>query len=543
VELVVHGQDGALYDITQNAPNADFGIWTSLPSVSSTPGWVALSRQQNGGLLAFAAKQDGSLSDDAQSGSPRRFGPGTWSSLSGVQESAPAAAQEQDGRVLVFAKGWDSALWYKWQTSNNSGFVDNWDLLGGVLRSAPAVVRQQDGRLLVFAKGSDNALWHTWQQDTNGGFKTKPLFGPPVVNWAKDGGGINGQPVAAQQQDGRVLVFAEGSDGALWYMWQTSNNSGFSDWNSLGGNIGVTFDEAPAVVQQQDGRLLVFARFTDDNTIRFRRQSARNSGFDDWVRLGAGTNGPAAAVQQQDGRVLVFAVGTDGYLKYQRQTTPNGGFDGQWAPVGLQPKSLDMTRTDGGTCGGSTGISCWQKDDQYRDHLNMDAGHLDFVTTLGPGVSLPQSGRFIYVYRTTDNQILIRRYDRAHVNVPPLPPGHTDETSCLDYAKYRDQDNLSKRPQQYMHVRHSQLNGGWQPVWCAGELRIRNGQFDAINNESGHFQPSATCVAAVITKLRLDGYAFTPGFRSGDYRQVKSEETDCPPDPSPAPGPDDPDEL
>ena len=40
--------------------------------------------------------------------------------------------------------------------------VAGWESLGGGLTSAPAVCSWEAGRLDVFGRGTDNALWHKW---------------------------------------------------------------------------------------------------------------------------------------------------------------------------------------------------------------------------------------------------------------------------------------------------------------------------------------------------------------------------------------------
>jgi hypothetical protein len=41
----------------------------------------------------------------------------------------------------------------------------------------------------------------------------------------------------AQDADGRLEVFVHGTDNALWHIWQTAPNNGWSSWNTLGGQI------------------------------------------------------------------------------------------------------------------------------------------------------------------------------------------------------------------------------------------------------------------------------------------------------------------
>ncbi|MEW2401774.1 hypothetical protein [Streptomyces sp. NPDC046862] len=53
--------------------------------------------------------------------------------------------------------------------------------LGGLITMAPTVFRNADGRLEVFARGTDGALWHTWQTRPNGGWGGWATLGGQVV--------------------------------------------------------------------------------------------------------------------------------------------------------------------------------------------------------------------------------------------------------------------------------------------------------------------------------------------------------------------------
>ena len=82
----------------------------------------------------------------------------TWESLSGQLTATPAAVSWGEGRINVFARGSDNALW--WKHYNNS-IWSTWESLSGhlALTTGPAVSSQAAGQLDVFVIGSDNALW------------------------------------------------------------------------------------------------------------------------------------------------------------------------------------------------------------------------------------------------------------------------------------------------------------------------------------------------------------------------------------------------
>ncbi|WP_159082878.1 hypothetical protein [Burkholderia mayonis] len=195
-------------------------------------------------------------------------------------------------------------------------------------------------------------------------------------------------------------------------------------------------------------------------------------------------------------------------------------------------KELDASRHET-NCGNVGQLNCWQWDDQVRDNLVMDSTQLDWTSTIRDGGQFPEDGRYIFVYRTIDNTLVLRKYDRAH---------NDENQSCLAYSKYRFKPNLNSDGS-YKHVRHSQLNGGWSPVWCAGEMTVKFGQLWRLNNASGHYQPPQTCLAYVEDTLRTFQYSFAPDYVSGNYSTVSTAESNCDTVPDPLPSQDDRDEV
>ena len=238
-----------------------------------------------------------------------------WASRGGVIFDH-AVTSNADGRLEVFCRGSDGALWHVWQTAPNNGW-SSWISLGGQIQGPIAVGRNADGRLEVGVRGTDGALWHMWQTAPNSGWSA----------WASLGGWIR-DPVLANNADGRLEWFATGSDGALWHMWQTAPSNGWSSWASLGGGMG----SRVAVARNADGRLEVFVRGTD-GALWHMWQTAPNSGWSAWASLGGQIQGAPAIGRNRDGRLEVFARGTDGALWHMWQTAPNSGWSG-WASLG-----------------------------------------------------------------------------------------------------------------------------------------------------------------------------------------------------------------
>jgi glycosyltransferase involved in cell wall biosynthesis len=163
-----------------------------------------------------------------------------WEPLGGVLTSGPGACSWSPGRVDVFVRGTDNALWHKWFSGGWSG----WESLGGVLTSDPAAVSWGANRIDVFVRGTDNALWHKW---FSGGWS----------GWESLGGVLTSGPGACSWSSGRLDVFVRGTDNALSHKWFSG---GWSGWESLGGVL--TSD--PAAVSWGADRIDVFVRGTDN---------------------------------------------------------------------------------------------------------------------------------------------------------------------------------------------------------------------------------------------------------------------------------------
>ena len=235
-----------------------------------------------------------------------------WASMGGWVDIIKSA-RNSDGRLEVFVRGSDHAVWHKWQTAPNNGW-SGWASLGGWIDMLD-VGRNADGRLELFVRGSDHAVWHKWQTAPNNGWS----------GWASLGGWVDRLAVA-QNQDGRLEIFVRGGDDAVWHIWQTAPNNGWSGWASLGGWIDML-----DVGRNADGRLEVFARGAD-GAVWHNWQTAPNNGWSGWASLGGWVDRLAVA-QNQDGRLEVFARGADGAVWHNWQTAPNNGWSG-WASLG-----------------------------------------------------------------------------------------------------------------------------------------------------------------------------------------------------------------
>ena len=118
----------------------------------------------------------------------------------------------------------------------------------------PAVGQSADGRLEVFVRGLGDeggglgALYHRWQRTPGGDWS----------NWHSHGESFLGDPVVAQNTEGRLELFIVAEDG-LVQKWQTAPNSGWSDWHFAGRAATLPFNPYLAIAPNADGRLEVFA--------------------------------------------------------------------------------------------------------------------------------------------------------------------------------------------------------------------------------------------------------------------------------------------
>jgi hypothetical protein len=233
-----------------------------------------------------------------------------WTSIGGTLDGSPTLIANSDGRLEVFARGRDQAVWHRWQVAPSGPWSD-WASLGGRIPAGiVAAGCNARGLLEIFVRGMDGALWHRWQ-DGRGGWS----------GWTSRGGRLPGSPVVGRNADGRLEVFARGTDGAVWHTWQ-DGRGGWAGWDGLGDRI----SDDPTAAAEGDGRLHLFAR-GPSNDIRHLWQTGGSPPWSDWQSLGGNNTSSVAAAANGDGRLEIFARGTDLAL-WRRWQIAGGG----WMP-------------------------------------------------------------------------------------------------------------------------------------------------------------------------------------------------------------------
>ncbi len=248
-----------------------------------------------------------------------------WERLGKPQEtelSRPFAQRNQDGRIEVFASG-QGRIFHAWQVFPNSGWSDGWLGMGSpapdVHVEAHVVGRNADGRQEVFALGDDGALWQAWQVAPNGGWSGWRRLGAPG-----NGTSLAQEFEAGRNQDGRQELFAVGTDGHVWQIWQTAPGGGWSTWKDLGApGPGIRPDRI-SVGNNGDGRQELFV-MGKDAAVWHVWQLVPNAGWGDWSTLDKPADRDLSEPLVQtnaDGHLEVFAPGNGAFCN-RWQEAPN----------------------------------------------------------------------------------------------------------------------------------------------------------------------------------------------------------------------------
>jgi Repeat of unknown function (DUF346) len=264
----------------------------------------------SGDVCQTTAACTGAPGYDQVTGRGTPLGSVSWQPLGGSISSAPDAASPAPGRLDVFARGSDNALWTRTLAGGQWG---GWQTLGGSLTSAPGAVAWSAKRLDVFVRGSDGGLWHRWRD------------GNAWSGWESLGGVLSSGPAATSWAEGRLDVFARGTDNALWHRWWAG--AGWSSWESQGGSLAAE----PGAVSWGPGRIDVFARATDNQLSHRWWDGQRWNG---WDSFGGFPSSGAAVASAAAGQLDVFSLTANGRVQHRAYAGRWGDWmalSGQWA--------------------------------------------------------------------------------------------------------------------------------------------------------------------------------------------------------------------
>jgi hypothetical protein len=230
-----------------------------------------------------------------------------WTTLGGQLASDPAAISWGYGRIDIFAQGIDNALKHIYYDASTGGW-SSWYSHGGTLASGPDVASWGPGRLDVFYRGTDNTLRHVF-------------YASSVGAWSGEynhGGSLASDPAAVSWGYGRIDVFAKAADNSMSRIDYDYTQGGWTGWSSLGG----TFSSGPAVSSWGSGRLDVFARGTD--SALWHAYFA--SGWSSWNSLGNQLTSDPGAVSWGPGRIDIFAAASPSSLLHIYYDARGGGW-------------------------------------------------------------------------------------------------------------------------------------------------------------------------------------------------------------------------
>jgi len=297
----------------------------------------------------------------------------------------PSAVSWGNGRLDVFVRGTNSALYHKYYAG---GAWSGWESLGGALTGNPEVVSWGNGRLDVFVRGTDSTLHH------------KYYAGGAWSGWESLGGALTGNPEVVSWGNGRLDVFVRGTNSALFHKYYAV---GWSGWESLGGIL----TGNPEVVSWGNGRLDVFVRGT--NSALFHKYYA--VGWSSWEILGGILTSDPAAASRGTSTLDVAVRGAGGSLYVDSYSGGWRGFRGFGGSLGGAPDATS-------SAAGSVDVTA-SGSPPYPPLLHSRgnaAGWTPVDQQAGPLGGIPASvswgtGRLDVFYRSTDGSLRHRSYD------------------------------------------------------------------------------------------------------------------------------------
>ena len=159
----------------------------------------------------------------------------------------------------------------------------DWEPLGGDLASGPRVapLAASTGLLAAAARSSDKAMWIRQQT-------AAMASGVAWAEWTPLGGVWASGPAVVANDDGRLVVAGRGVDEHVWLRSRVLTPSGprWGEWVDLGGVSTVT----PAMERTDEGLLRVFARGADRTiSVNAEVRAGNGTAWTGWKSLGGNT--------------------------------------------------------------------------------------------------------------------------------------------------------------------------------------------------------------------------------------------------------------
>jgi LmbE family N-acetylglucosaminyl deacetylase len=242
-----------------------------------------------------------------------------------------------------------SSTWSGWTSLGNPADASPGVCGAGMLAPCrwtgePVAAVDGAGNLVVFARNSEGHLSARVQQ--GGVFQPWQTMPDPVASGYDVLDGL----AAITADDGTVHVFASTYQGIIVHAFQTAPGQATFAADIGGFPAGYptgTAASAPTVTKNQDGRLQVFWHDagTADVMTSWEEVGGGWAGAWDLGNTGTGGTGPIAAMRRTSGEILIFARNGYGGVSANWQASINAGFVG-WSDLQNQVPAYPAGATD-----------------------------------------------------------------------------------------------------------------------------------------------------------------------------------------------------
>lgn len=222
-EIFVRGaSDHALHHAAERSPAGDFGQWWNLGGSLRTMPTVVADAQHHPHVFAIG-DADGHVWTRTRT-SPTEWPSWTYLTISGNTPVSPV--RMADGRLAVFTRNRTGALVSQFQDD-----AHRWTLrprsVGGVFTSNVVAIVDAHGRVNVFGRGTDSAVYRI-VQSTSGRWGAHARLGAHAIMG----------PAVVRTASG-LEVFVEGRNHGLYEAHQSSaSRTGWAGWSGRGGRLG-----------------------------------------------------------------------------------------------------------------------------------------------------------------------------------------------------------------------------------------------------------------------------------------------------------------
>lgn len=285
---VIEISNGTVMSATESAPNSPFfSAWGPLGGTGLRR--LIVDKNADGRLMLFAIGGDGQLYGRYQVQVGGNWNPEGWGPMGGTNVQQLVTARNQDGRLEIFARFADGHAYHRWQVTPNGGWSTGWAPFDGSDLRDLSVVLRPDQRLEVVAAGGDGHVYERIQTAPNSGW----------LDWSLVGGDNLTHVVAVRNANNRVELIARDANGGIQDFLEGLSAS----FTSIGGHD----LQQPLVGTNGDGRLEVFAIGSDRNVYTIS-QTNLGGAWGAWQLLGGGSAARLSTANTADGRLMLFAT-------------------------------------------------------------------------------------------------------------------------------------------------------------------------------------------------------------------------------------------